>query len=315
MSTTYNMIVVTGATASGKTALAAEVAYRLEGEVISADSRQVYRGMDIGTGKDYSDYIVNGVHVPFHLIDITDAGSKYNLFEYQQDFLKVFEDVNSRGMLPVVCGGSGMYVESILKGYQLVQVPLNDDLRRKLSGKTHDQMKGLLRSYGALHNRSDLDSVNRTIRAIEIAEHTKLYGADGFEWPDIRALVVAVQYSREERRRRISIRLRNRLHEGMISEVESLLKGGIRSEDLIWYGLEYKYITLYLIGELTYDDMFSRLETAIHQFAKRQMTWFRGMEKRGIEINRIDGELPFEEQVEMVTSLFRSNKKRGTSVE
>lgn len=302
---TSNMIVVTGATASGKTALAAEVAYRLEGEIISADSRQVYRGMDIGTGKDYCDYIVNGTYVPFHLIDIIDAGTKYNLFEYQQDFLKVFEDIVSRGMLPVVCGGSGMYVESILRGYQLVQVPLNDDLRRELSGKTHEQMKEVLRSYGPLHNRSDLDSVNRTIRAIEIAEHTKQYGADGFEWPDIRPLVVALRYSREERRRRISVRLRNRLHEGMIAEVESLLKSGITPQDLIWYGLEYKYITLYLTGELTSDEMFTALESAIHQFAKRQMTWFRGMERRGIGINWIEGELPFEEQVGTVINLFR----------
>lgn len=313
MPNSYNMIVVTGATASGKTALAAEVAYRLEGEVVSADSRQVYRGMDIGTGKDYCDYIVNGVHVPFHLIDITDAGTKYNLFEYQQDFRKAFEDIVSRDMLPVVCGGSGMYVESVLRGYQLVQVPVNNDLRRKLSAKTHDQMKELLISYGPLHNRSDLDNVNRTIRAIEIAEHTKQSGAAGFDWPDIRPLVVTVRYSREERRRRISVRLRNRLHEGMIEEIESLLKRGITPDDLVWYGLEYKFITLYLIGELTFDEMFSRLESAIHQFAKRQMTWFRGMERRGVEINWIEGNIPFEKQVEIVTNLFRIRKKRGTS--
>lgn len=300
----YNMIVVTGATASGKTALAAEVAYRFEGEVISADSRQVYRGMDIGTGKDYSDYIVNGSHVPFHLIDIADAGSRYNLFEYQQDFLRVYRDITSRGLLPVVCGGSGMYVESIIRGYNLVQVPVNPMLRDELSGKSHNQLKEILSGYGPLHNRSDLDTLKRTIRAIEIADYMK-HNMDGFEWPDIRPLVVAVRYSREERRSRISARLTNRLHEGMIAEVESLLKNGIPPEDLIYYGLEYKYVTLYLTGELTCQEMESRLETEIHRFAKRQMTWFRGMERRGVKIEWIEGALSLEEKADIVTNLFR----------
>jgi tRNA dimethylallyltransferase len=298
------MIVVTGATASGKTALAAEVAYRLEGEVISADSRQVYRGMDIGTGKDYSDYVVNGSHVPFHLIDIADAGSRYNLFEYQQDFLKVYSEITSRGMLPVVCGGSGMYVESIIRGYNLVRVPVNPKLRDELKGKSHNQLKDMLAQYGPLHNRSDLDTLKRTIRAIEIADYIK-ENRDGFEWPDIRPLVVAVRFSRDERRSRISTRLINRLHEGMIAEVESLLKKGIPPEDLIYYGLEYKYVTLYLTGELTCQEMESRLETEIHRFAKRQMTWFRGMERRGVKIEWIDGALSLEEKADIITTLFR----------
>lgn len=300
----YNMIVVTGATASGKTALAAEVAYRLEGEVISADSRQVYRGMDIGTGKDYSDYVVNGSHVPFHLIDIADAGSRYNLFEYQQDFLNVYSDITSRGMLPVVCGGSGMYVESIIRGYNLVKVPPNPLLRDQLKEKSHNQLKEMLAEYGSLHNRSDLDTVKRTIRAIEIADYIK-EERNGFQWPDIRPLVVAVRYSRDERRSRISVRLSNRLHEGMIAEVESLLKKGISPEDLIYYGLEYKYVTLYLTGELTYQEMESRLETEIHRFAKRQMTWFRGMERRGVKMEWIDGALTLGEKADIITNLFR----------
>ncbi|MCA1756285.1 MAG: tRNA (adenosine(37)-N6)-dimethylallyltransferase MiaA [Bacteroidales bacterium] len=298
------MIVVTGATASGKTALAAEVAYRLEGEIVSADSRQVYRGMDIGTGKDYSDYVVNGSHVPFHLIDIADAGSRYNLFEYQQDFLKVYREITSRRLLPVVCGGSGMYVESIIRGYNLVQVPVNPLLRDNLAGKSHNQLKEILEKYGPMHNRSDLDTVKRTIRAIEIADYIK-DNMDGFEWPVIKPLVVAVRYSREERRSRISTRLSNRLHEGMIAEVESLLKNGIPPEDLIYYGLEYKYVTLYLTGELTYQEMESRLETEIHRFAKRQMTWFRGMERRGVEIEWIEGALSLEEKADIITNLFR----------
>lgn len=300
----FDLLVVTGPTASGKTALAAAIADRLNGEIISADSRQVYREMNIGTGKDYSDYIISGKKIPFHLIDIADPGSKYNLFEFQCDFLEAYRDIKNRNKFPVVCGGSGMYVESIVKGYKLIKVPQDASLRNELEKRSLDELIQILRSYKVLHNITDIDSKKRAIRAIEIEQYHSEDKNKTTPFPEIRSLVTGVKYDRESRRERISQRLKERLEKGMIEEVKELLDKGVSSETLIYYGLEYKYITLYLTGSLAFDDMFNRLEASIHQFAKRQMTWFRGMERRGIKIHWLDGFLPMEEKVKSVMSLL-----------
>jgi len=259
--------------------------------VISADSRQVYRGMDIGTGKDLSDYIVDGRRVPEHMVDIVDAGYRYNVYEYQRDFLRVFEDMSARDVFPVVCGGSGMYVDSIVSGYRLVKVPVNAPLRALLAERSLDELTVMLSHYKNLHNKTDVDTVKRAIRAIEIADYYANHPVDETPFPVRNPLVMALFVDRETRRQRISDRLRARLDEGMIEEVQRLLAGGIHPDDLIYYGLEYKYITLYLTNRLTRDEMIQKLEVEIHRFAKRQMTWFRGMERRGITINWIDGNM------------------------
>jgi len=287
----HDIVVITGPTATGKTRLAALVADRLGGEVISADSRQVYRGMDIGTGKDLSDYIVHGRRVPVHMVDIVDAGYRYNVYEYQRDFLRVFEDMSARDVFPVVCGGSGMYVDSIVSGYRLVKVPVNAPLRALLAERSLDELTVMLSHYKNLHNKTDVDTVKRAIRAIEIADYYANHPVDETPFPVRNPLVMALFVDRETRRQRISDRLRARLDEGMIEEVQRLLAGGIHPDDLIYYGLEYKYITLYLTNRLTRDEMIQKLEVEIHRFAKRQMTWFRGMERRGITINWIDGNM------------------------
>ncbi|HHU98596.1 MAG TPA: tRNA (adenosine(37)-N6)-dimethylallyltransferase MiaA [Bacteroidales bacterium] len=287
----HDIVVITGPTATGKTRLAALVADRLGGEVISADSRQVYRGMDIGTGKDLSDYIVDGRRVPVHMVDIVDAGYRYNVYEYQRDFLRVFEDMSARDVFPVVCGGSGMYVDSIVSGYRLVKVPVNAPLRALLAERSLDELTVMLSHYKNLHNKTDVDTVKRAIRAIEIADYYANHPVDETPFPVRNPLVMALFVDRETRRQRISDRLRARLDEGMIEEVQRLLAGGIHPDDLIYYGLEYKYITLYLTNRLTRDEMIQKLEVEIHRFAKRQMTWFRGMERRGITINWIDGNM------------------------
>ena len=287
----HDIVVITGPTATGKTRLAALVADRLGGEVISADSRQVYRGMDIGTGKDLSDYIVDGRRVPVHMVDIVDAGYRYNVYEYQRDFLRVFEDMSARDVFPVVCGGSGMYVDSIVSGYRLVKVPVNAPLRALLAERSLDELTVMLSHYKNLHNKTDVDTVKRAIRAIEIADYYANHPVDETPFPVRNPLVMALFVDRETRRQRISDRLRARLDEGMIEEVQRLLAGGIHPDDLIYYGLEYKYITLYLTNRLTRDEMIQKLQVEIHRFAKRQMTWFRGMERRGITINWIDGNM------------------------
>ena len=279
-----DIITIVGPTASGKTSLAAQLAYRLDAEIISADSRQVYRGMDIGTGKDLADYVINGKQIPYHLIDICDAGEKYNLFEYQHDFHKAYNSIKARQKTPILCGGTGLYAESVLKGYKLLQVPENKALREELVSKSSDELKQILASYGPLHNITDLDSDKRTIRAIEIADFTKLNGAANTEFEPLKGPVFCIDISREARRERISSRLKSRLEEGMLNEVRQLLDSGIAPDDLIYYGLEYKFVTLHLTGQISYKELFSQLEIAIHQFAKRQMTWFRGMEKRGFSI-------------------------------
>ncbi|MDX9729306.1 MAG: tRNA (adenosine(37)-N6)-dimethylallyltransferase MiaA [Bacteroidales bacterium] len=298
----HDILVITGPTATGKTRLAAMVADRMGGEVISADSRQVYRGMDIGTGKDLSDYTVDGRRVPVHMVDIVDAGYRYNVFEYQRDFLKVFEDLSARGVFPVVCGGSGMYVDSIVSGYRLVQVPVNPSLRALLAGRSLEELTEILSQYKSLHNKTDVDTVKRAVRAIEIADWYVHHPVDETPFPVKNPLVTAVFVDRETRRQRISERLRTRLEEGMIEEVQRLLAGGIHPDDLIYYGLEYKYITLYLMNRLTRDEMVQKLEVEIHRFAKRQMTWFRGMERRGITINWIDGSMSDEEKTAWIIS-------------
>lgn len=293
----YDLITILGPTASGKTALAVALAYELKTEIISGDSRQVYRRMDLGTGKDLKDYVVDGHFVPYHLIDIVGPGTKYNLFEYQRDFLKVYEALKARRMLPILCGGTGLYIESVLKGYNLMPVPENPDLRANLAQKSLPELTEILSSYKVLHNTTDVDTVKRAIRAIEIEEYYRLHPTEARAFPEIQSLVIGVDIERDLRRNKITKRLRQRLDEGMIDEIKGLLDEGIPAEDLIYYGLEYKYLTRYVLGELTYEEMFCGLETAIHQFAKRQMTWFRGMERRGIKINWLDAGWPMEQKI------------------
>lgn len=298
------MLAVVGPTACGKTALAVELALALGGEVISADSRQVYRGMDIGTGKDLAEYKRGDVSVPVHLVDIVDAGEKYNLFEFQRDFLKAYDEVKSRGSLPVMCGGSGMYVESVLRGYRLIPVPENPGLRERLENKSLEELTTILAGYKTLHNNTDTDTKKRAIRAIEIEEYYASCPVEERSFPEIKTLTVGVDVDREVRRERITARLLQRLGDGLVEEVERLLASGITADQLIYYGLEYKFVTMYVTGAIGYNDMVRGLETAIHQFAKRQMTWFRGMEKRGTKIHWIDAAMPRAEQVELIKSLM-----------
>ena len=301
----YDMLAVVGPTASGKTSLAVELALAIpEAEIISADSRQVYRGMDIGTGKDLAEYVRDGIAVPSHLLDIVEAGEKYNLFEYQRDFLVAYNDIVERGAFPVLCGGSGLYVESVLKGFRLLPVPENQQLRESLEEKTLEELALILSRYKTLHNNTDTDTKKRAIRAIEIEEYYRTCPVEERSFPQINCLTVGVDVDREIRRGRITRRLYERLENGMVDEVRGLLDKGVTAEQLMYYGLEYKFLTQYIIGELTYDEMVKGLEIAIHQFAKRQMTWFRGMEKRGVHIHWIDAMQPRESQVEQIKGLL-----------
>ena len=284
--------------------MAVALADRLHTEIISADSRQVYRRMNLGTGKDLADYEIGGHKIPYHLIDIVEPGYKYNVFEFQRDFLKAYEDIRGRGMLPVLCGGTGMYLESVLKGYRLLPVPENPELRERLSSKSLEELTSILASYKKLHNSTDVDTAKRAVRAIEIEEYYRSQPVEAREFPVIRSLIVGVDIGRERRREKITRRLRQRLDEGMVDEVRSLLAEGIKPEDLIYYGLEYKYLTLYATGQMSYEEMSGQLETAIHQFAKRQMTWFRGMERRGFTIHWVDAALPVEEKLELIEDLL-----------
>ncbi len=315
------MITILGPTASGKTPLAAALALALPSvhgevgaEIISADSRQVYRRMDIGTGKDLDDYhpVVNGfpVDIPCHLIDICEPGTKYNLFQYQQDFQQAYDDIVSRGKTPILCGGTGLYIEAVLKGYQLSPVPQNPELRQRLEGKSLEELTQMLvelkaRNGSTMHNKTDVDSCQRAIRAIEIEEYNLHTPTPKRELPPIDSLIIGVDIDREARREKITRRLKARLEEGMIDEVKGLMAEGIPAEDLIYYGLEYKFVTEYITGQLTYDEMFSRLEIAIHQFAKRQMTWFRGMERRGFTIHWINALQPMEEKVAQILEMTK----------
>lgn len=303
------MITILGPTASGKTSLAAALAADIDAEIISADSRQVYRCMDIGTGKDLEDYNVNNKHINYHLIDIVDPGTKYNLFEYQQDFFDAYNDVVSRKKIPILCGGSGLYIEAVLNGYNLVAVPENRILRDTLESKSLDELTEILiqlkKENGSnMHNSTDVDNKKRAIRAIEIETYYKINSqVKECHYPKIKSTIFGIDIGREERRRRISERLKQRLNSGMIEEVKMLLEKGITPKDLIYYGLEYKFVTKYIIGEISYEEMFRSLEIAIHQFAKRQMTWFRGMERRGFIINWIDYSLPLEEKIKYIKAV------------
>jgi tRNA dimethylallyltransferase len=281
----YDLITILGPTASGKTQFATALAYELNAEIISADSRQIYRKMNLGTGKDLDEYAINGKQIPYHLIDIAEPGYKYNVFEYQRDFLKAYHAIKEKDKLPVLCGGTGMYIESVLKGYKLISVPENPELRTKLSGKSLETLIAILRTYKTLHNSTDVDTAKRAIRAIEIEEYYTANDCSYQEFPPLKSLIIGLDIDRELRRRKITDRLRQRLEKGMIDEVKTLLNDGIKPEELIYYGLEYKYVTLFILGQLTYEEMFNRLEIAIHQFAKRQMTWFRGMERKGFVIH------------------------------
>lgn len=301
----YELITIIGPTASGKTAFAAALAARLDTEIISGDSRQVYRSMDIGTGKDLADYVVDGKQIPYHLIDICNPGDKYNVFEYQHDFHKAFEEIRKKRKLPILCGGTGMYIESVLRGFKLLDVPQNLALRESLKGKSLAELEQILASYKVLHNKTDVDSAQRAIRAIEIEEFYKTEAPDKREYAPINSLIIGVDIDRDLRREKISKRLRARLDEGMVDEVRAILARGVKPEDLIYYGLEYKFLTLYIIGQLTYDEMVSQLEIAIHQFAKRQMTWFRGMERRGLHIHWLDATLPTDEKINNVLALIQ----------
>ena len=322
------MITILGPTASGKTPIAAHLAATIGGEIISADSRQVYRRMDIGTGKDLADYVVRreGVRregekerrsqetgdsrkVPYHLIDICEPGTKYNLFEYQQDFFDAYQDIQSRGAVPILCGGTGLYIEAVLKGYQLSPVPQNQALRDSLEGKSLEELTTMLtdlkaRNGSNMHNTTDVDSCQRAIRAIEIETYNLEHPTPRRELPPVDSIIIGVDIDRELRREKITRRLKARLEDGMVDEVKALLDEGIPADDLIYYGLEYKFVTEYLVGKLSYDEMFTRLEIAIHQFAKRQMTWFRGMERRGFKINWIDATLPMEEKISQILQLY-----------
>ncbi len=303
----YNLVTILGPTATGKTGLAAHFAARIKGEIISADSRQVYRGMDLGTGKDYEDYFVDGVEVPSHLVDIEAAGVHYNVYRFQTDFIKVFNEINERKKLPVLCGGSGLYLEAVLKNYRLIEVPPNKELRKELEGKSLEELTEILKAMKPqLHNYTDVETDRRAVRAIEIEKYYAENPKDDSVMPNIKSLNIGIDFDREMRRQRITTRLKQRLDEGMLDEVQKLLDSGLTPEQLIYYGLEYKFLTLHLIGELTFDEMFAKLEIAIHQFAKRQMTWFRGMEKRGTKIHWINGHLPMEEKVNEILKLVKT---------
>ena len=310
------MITILGPTASGKTPLAAALALQVGGEIISADSRQVYRRMDIGTGKDLGDY----AGVPYHLIDICEPGTKYNLFQYQQDFFDAYNSITGRGAVPILCGGTGLYIEAVLKGYKLSPVPQNPELRQRLEGRSLDELTQMLvelkaRSGSVMHNTTDVDSCQRAIRAIEIETYNLEHPTPRRELPPVDSLIIGVNIDRELRREKITRRLKARLEERqlvgasagmtMVDEVRGLLDEGIAADDLIYYGLEYKFVTEYITGKTTYDEMFQRLEIAIHQFAKRQMTWFRGMERRGFTIHWIEATLTMEEKVKQILALWQ----------
>lgn len=298
----FDMVTILGPTASGKTSVAVNLARRIGGEIISADSRQIYRGMDLGTGKDIEEYHSGGVVVPYHLIDIADAGYQYNVFEFQRDFLKVYKMILEKGSFPVMCGGSGMYLEAILKGYRLIQVPVNEQRRAELHLLSLEELTTILRQYKTLNNTSDTENKKRAVRAIEIEEFCAAHPETDLSFPEIRSLIVGVKYDVATRRSRITARLKQRLSAGMADEVRKLLENGLNPVDLTYYGLEYKYLTLYVTGKLSYDEMFTSLNTAIHQFAKRQMTWFRKMEREGFEIRWLDGFMPDDEKTDKIIS-------------
>lgn len=300
----YNLLTILGPTATGKTRVAAELAAQIHGEIISADSRQIYRQMNLGTGKDYKDYLVDNKKVPYHLIDIHDPGYKYNVFEYQKDFLKVYTLILKRNNIPILCGGSGLYIQAVLNAYKLIAVPVNYELREKLKSKSLEELEAILAGYRKLHNKTDTDTKKRAIRAIEIEEYYCSNLKKETNFPKIKSLLIGIKFDRDTRRRRITERLHARIKEGMIDEVKVLMEQGLSQEDLMYYGLEYKYVTLYLTGKLSLNEMTSKLNIAIHQFAKRQMTWFRKMEREGAKINWLNGHLPMNEKLSIIRKLW-----------
>jgi tRNA dimethylallyltransferase len=308
----YNLVAVLGHTAAGKTRFAACLADKLEGEVISADSRQVYRHMDLGTGKDYEDYLVGGRQVPVHLVDIHEPGYEYNVYEYQMDFIRVFQEIRARGSIPVLCGGSGLYIEAVLKGYRLVRVPVNQELREELEQKGMDELAARLAGFKKLHNKTDITDRKRLVRALEIEVYYREHPELDEQMPGIHPLVLGIRFDRQSRRRRISQRLAERLDRGMIREVQDLLDKGITPEKMMYYGLEYRYLSAYLAGQTSYEEMLARLETAIHRFAKRQMTWFRKMERSGVKIHWLDGYQPLEEKIEKAIQRYRGELPSGS---
>lgn len=307
----YNLVVVLGPTASGKTSLAAQIAYEINGEIISADSRQVYREMNLGTGKDYEDYIINGRKIPYHLIDIANPGYKYNVYEYQTDFFKVYKDIQQRGNFPVMCGGTGMYIEAVLSGFKMIQVPSNLNLRKSLENKSLPELTQILASYKKIHNTTDVDTVKRAIRSIEIQDYYQSNPEIVVELPELNPFIIGVKIDREQRREKITRRLKSRINEGMVDEVKNIIKSGVKPNDLIYYGLEYKYLTLFAIGEISYDEMFEKLNIAIHQFAKRQMTWFRKMERSGFNIHWLDVNDSPEKKVNFIKNKIQQNKEEN----
>jgi tRNA dimethylallyltransferase len=299
-----DLLAIIGSTATGKTNLAVQLALKLNGEIISSDSRQVYRGMDLGTGKDLADYTVDGFTVPHHLIDLVDAGEKYNVFQYQSDFLKAYTAIREKGKFPILCGGSGMYIEAVLKGYKLVDVPRNDSLRSELEVLELPELENKLAEMKPLHNKSDVDTKERAIRAIEIATFYAYHPTTDLDFPTINSLIIGIELDRQTVKNRITERLKQRLRQGMIDEVQALLNKGVSAEVLVYYGLEYKFIAQYLAKEFSYNAMVERLNVAIHQFSKRQMTWFRKMEREGFNIHWIDGSATMEEKVEKALGLI-----------
>lgn len=305
----YNLITILGPTAGGKTSVATHLAYAIGGEVISGDSRQLYRGMDLGTGKDLHDYVVDGKQVPHHLIDIANAGYKFNVYEYQTHFLNAYSDIVSRGVTPILCGGSGLYIEAAIRGYRLIEVPENPELRAQLATKSHVELEQMLASMKKLHNHTDTDTRKRLLRAIEIEMHYANAPAKDYEYPELNNIIFGVRFPRLQQRQRITDRLRQRLTEGMIDEVKQLLESGVKPDDLMYYGLEYKWLTQYILGDITHEEMFNGLNTAIHQFAKRQMTWFRRMERNGLTIHWIDGNFTMDEKLEFVFHTLKNYKE------
>lgn len=293
----HNLITILGPTATGKTKLAAHLAAEINGEVISADSRQVYKGMDIGTGKDFEDYVVDNMTIPHHLVDIVEPGYEYNVYEFQRDFFKTFNQIINTGRVPILCGGTGMYIDSVISGYEMKTAPQNKKLRIKLERLSDDELISTLNQFGDLHNTTDTTDRNRTIRAIEILERQRNNPGEGLSFPKIDSVNFGIHYEREEVRKRITERLKLRLDEGMIKEVNDLLENGLKPEQLLFYGLEYRYVTQFVTGEISFDEMFQKLNTAIHQFARRQMTWLRRMERKGFKIIWIEGTLPIDQKV------------------
>jgi tRNA dimethylallyltransferase len=308
MTSTFDLVAVIGPTASGKTSFAAHLAFRINGEIISADSRQVYRRMNQGTGKDYADYIVENKQIPVHLIDIAEPGYKYSIFEYQRDFISAFKDITRRGKLPVLCGGSGMYIDAATRHYRLDEVPVNHELRKELSQRTLSELTEILTEMKVLHNKTDTDTIEHALRAIEIEKHTIENPVVYHSLPKMNTIYIGVLYEREEERQRITKRLNERIENGMIEEVKGLLDSGIPAESLTYYGLEYRYITLYIQGIIDFKTMKDKLNIAIHQFAKRQRTWFRKMEREGCIIHWIMGELPMSEKIERAVQLIEAGR-------